>query len=408
MAIAISFENVSKKFYLNPLRPRSWQESLLRLFSREPEGERGNRESFWVLKDLNFEVYQGETVSLIGANGVGKSTLLKLITHIIKPTYGTIQITGRVSALLELGTGFHPDLTGRENIYLGGTLAGLSRSEINKNISEIIDFADIGRFIDVPVRHYSSGMFVRLGFALATHIDPNILIADEVLAVGDESFQKKCLEKIQQIRSRGATVLLVSHSMNVIRSISDRVIWMGEGTIQHIGKPDDVIQAYLTDQKKIYNAGYGSQKGYSQVGKPIKIESVEFFNGHGHNISILETGQKATIRINYLAHERVERPIFGLAIYSSDGTRVNGPNTDTAGLVIDWVEGCGAVEYQVSFLPLLGGTYELTIGVFDHTHTITYDYHDRAFSFTVKQENCKEMYGLVYMPANWRQIQNNH
>ena len=402
MGTAISFENISKKFSLERSRPRSWQEVLLSFSNRRwLIGE--SREQFWVLKNISFEIYQGETVSLIGANGVGKSTLLKLITHIIKPTYGTIHINGRVSALLELGTGFHPDLTGRENIYLGGTLAGLSRSEINKNIPEIINFADIGRFIDVPVRHYSSGMFVRLGFALATHIDPDILIVDEVLAVGDESFQKKCLEKIDDIRKRGATVLFVSHNMNVVRSISNRVVWMKNGTIESSGDPDEVIQAYLADQRTPpTNKNLPGHRFPDN--SVVKIESVEFLNQMGKSVSILETGQPATIRLNYLARERIERPIFGLSIHGKDDVQVTGPNTDTSNLTIDCIEGRGTIEYQINFLPLLGGTYSVTVGIFDHTASIAYDYQDHAFQFTVKQNGTKEIYGLVYIPASWRHI----
>ncbi|HXV98866.1 MAG TPA: ABC transporter ATP-binding protein, partial [Anaerolineae bacterium] len=340
-----------------------------------------------MLKNVSFEVYQGETLSLIGANGAGKSTLFKLLTRIIRPTYGTIEIQGRVSALLELGTGFHPDLTGRENIYLGGTLAGLSQAEVEQNIQAIIDFADIGQFIDAPVRHYSSGMFIRLGFALATHISPDILVVDEVLAVGDVSFQKKCLEKIHQMRHQSVTVILVSHDMSVVRAISDRVLWLKNGLVQAVGSPDEIIQAYLADQRAVGQPGRKLEKRGQEAGKIVEIESVEFLNGSGKSVLTLETGHEATIRINYLAHQRVEMPIFGLAIHSSNGIHVNGPNSDIDDFPIDFIEGRGSVEYEISFLPLLGGTYSITVGVFDRTTTITYDACDRTFSFVVKQSS---------------------
>lgn len=406
MTIAIRFENVSKKFSLEQSRPRSWQETLLNLFQRKTS-EETQESNFWVLKDINFEVYAGETLSVIGANGAGKSTLLKLLTNIIRPTHGTIELNGRVSALLELGTGFHPDLTGRENVYLGGILAGLSRSEIKAQMPNIANFADIGRFMDVPVRHYSSGMFVRLGFALAIHVNPDILIVDEVLAVGDESFQKKCMEKIYETRNRGATVLLVSHGMSVIRSMSDRVIWLQAGQIEKIGEPDEVIRAYMGEQQtkmaeqQVFEAEKVDEK------KVVEVKEVEFFNGESKQVSTLETGQPATIRIHYLAHKRIERPIFGLAIHRQDDVQVNGPNTDIANFAIDYVEGPGVIEYQVNFLPLLNGTYLVTIGVFDNTHTITYDFCDRKFPFTVRQKDIRELYGLIYIPARWRHI-NHH
>ena len=407
MTISIQFKNVSKKFSLESSRPRSLQEIVLNLFSRKRPPET-NGENFWVLKNVSFEVYRGETFSLIGANGAGKSTLLKLLANIIRPTHGTIYINGRISALLELGTNFHPDLTGRENIYLSGNLAGFSRSEIEKSIEAIIDFANIGRFIDAPVRHYSSGMFVRLGFSLATHINPDILIVDEVLAVGDESFQKKCFEKIHEIRYQGTTVLIVSHDMSTIRSISDRVLWMKDGQVQSCGDPDEVIQAYLADQRKIDNEREASHNLKHQTKEKIaEIQKIEFINESGQPISILETGHQATLRINYIAHERIEKPIFGIAIWNNEGVRINGPNTDVAGYVIEYIEGQGVIEYQISFLPLLVGTYWVSVGILDRTHTIIYDFQHRSYHFTVKQGEVKEMHGIVYMPACWRHITNN-
>ncbi len=391
-------------FSLAQSRPRSWQEGLLKLFSRhEPSGAPQER-YFWVLKDIDLEVYQGETVSLIGSNGAGKSTLLKLLANIIRPTHGTIYINGRVAALLELGAGFHLDLTGRENIYLSGSMAGMSRAEVGQRLQDIIEFADIGRFIDVPVRHYSSGMFVRLGFALAIHVNPDILVVDEVLAVGDESFQRKCIEKIHETRHRGATVILVSHNMNVIRAMSDRVVRMKKGRIEQIGKPDEVVQAYLADHQASLS-GKDKTETSGSGNKTVEITHVEFFNGENKPVTVLETGQPAIIRINYIARQRVERPIFGLAIHRSDDIQINGPNTDVANYIIDYIEGCGALEYDISFLPLLSGTYFVTVGVFDSTHTVTYDFCDRAFNFIVQQQaGSKEMYGLVYIPAQWRQV----
>ncbi len=397
---AITFEHVSKKFRLEQSRSRSFQEMLLGLFRRQ-KSPSTTASLFWGLKDVSFTVFPGEMFSIIGPNGAGKSTLLKLLTSIVKPTTGTITINGRISALLELGTGFHPDLTGRENIYLSGAMVGLSRTEVAKNTAEIIDFAGIGQFIDVPVRHYSSGMFVRLGFALATHLDPDILILDEVLAVGDDSFQKKCIKKIRETRRQGTTIIFVSHSMSIVNSISSRVMWLNNGQVQQIGPPEAVIQAYLAAERG--PQGEDTPESPPPPDKVVEIQGVEFINEAGQPVSHLETGQKAAIRINYLAHRPVKNPVFGLAIHKN-GTQINGPNTETAGFKIECLQGAGAVDYQIDFLPLLGGTYSLTVGIFDDTHTITYDARVDNIYFTVTQEITREIYGLVHIPARWRHI----
>ena len=233
----ITFENVSKEFKLSKLRVRSFQEIFVNLFNQEARG----KHQFWALKDVSFSIKAGETVGILGANGSGKSTILKLISRIIDPTQGVIAVSGRLSALLELGAGFHPDLTGRENIYLNGSILGLDRKAMNKKLDAIIAFADIGEFIDVPIRSYSSGMQVRLGFSVAVHVEPEIILVDEVLAVGDYEFQLKCLDRIRQMQKQGVTILFVSHDFRAVENLCTQAIWLEEGKLRAQGDVGKIL-----------------------------------------------------------------------------------------------------------------------------------------------------------------------
>ncbi len=233
----ITFQNVSKEFTLSKLRIRSFQEIFVNIFDKEARG----KQQFWALKDVSFSVKAGETFAVLGANGSGKSTILKLISRIIDPTKGVITVSGRLSALLELGAGFHPDLTGRENIYLNGSILGLNRQAMRKKLADIIAFADIGDFIDVPIRSYSSGMQVRLGFSVAVHVEPEIILVDEVLAVGDYNFQLKCLERIRQMQEQAVTILFVSHDFEAVQNLCDRALWLEEGVLQGQGDVTEIL-----------------------------------------------------------------------------------------------------------------------------------------------------------------------
>jgi lipopolysaccharide transport system ATP-binding protein len=241
----IELHNVSKKFILYHERARSFQAVWLNLF----HGRRNNSwEEFWALRDVNLALEEGDTLAIVGPNGAGKSTLLKLITRIIEPTDGTIIVNGRVSALIELGAGFHPDLTGRDNILLNGSILGFSRQEMLRKFDEIVQFAELEQFIDTELKRWSMGMVMRLGFAIATSVDPNVLITDEVLAVGDEAFQKKCLRRIKGLKEDGKAILFVSHDMAAVRSLCDRALWLDHGVVQTIGPVDQVVARYLQSE----------------------------------------------------------------------------------------------------------------------------------------------------------------
>src|SRR5215212_4902762 len=238
----IEFENVSKRFVLNRDQQDTIQGRFAKLLRRKPTGD-----EFWALRDVSFSVEPGESLGLVGHNGAGKSTALKLMTRILEPTSGHVSMNGRVAALLELGSGFHPDLSGRENVFLNGSLLGFSRREMRAKLPEIIDFAEIGDFIDMEVKHYSSGMYTRLAFAVATAVDPEILITDEVLAVGDEAFQRKCMDRIYRFRQMGKTIIFVSHALETVRTLCDHGVWLDHGQAKLVGAASDVIDAYLTD-----------------------------------------------------------------------------------------------------------------------------------------------------------------
>ncbi|MCO5259305.1 MAG: polysaccharide ABC transporter ATP-binding protein [Crocinitomicaceae bacterium] len=280
--IAIKLEGVSKKYTIGKEKDGSLRGTLASLFSKKSE----KQEEFWALKDVSFEVKKGDVIGIIGRNGAGKSTLLKILSQITRPTEGKIEINGRVASLLEVGTGFHPELTGRENIFLNGTILGMTRKEVQSKFDEIVAFSGIEKFIDTPVKHYSSGMYVRLAFAVAAHLEPEILIIDEVLAVGDAEFQKKCLGKMKDVAGEGRTVLFVSHDLAAVKSLCTRGVLLKDGNLKINSNVTEVIDKYIINsnaQKDYYNADINDLK-YSV----ISIEIKNYNNEINHNFSIQE------------------------------------------------------------------------------------------------------------------------
>jgi lipopolysaccharide transport system ATP-binding protein len=396
--MAIQFDGVSKKFILHRERARSFQELVLHLVRRDS----GSREEFWALRDVSFIVKQGETVGLIGPNGAGKSTALKLISRIIEPTSGRIEVNGRVGALLELGAGFHPDLTGRENIYLNGSILGLSRAQIQRKLDAIISFAELERFIDVPVKHYSSGMYVRLGFSVAVNTDPDMLLVDEVLAVGDAAFQRKCLERINHLRQQGVTILFVSHSAETVRAVCPRVLWLDRGRLVSDGSAEAVVARYLTHSWAAEEGSRGLEPEDDRRwgSGEVQIVGVHLLDGRDQERQLFHVGEPLTVEIRYRATRRVERPIFGLAIHRDDGTHITGPNTQFAGHEIPHVEGDGTIRYTVSSLPLLEGKYYISVSAHNWEDTQGFDYHDRLYVFRVLPSE-GERYGIVTLNGEW-------
>lgn len=410
----IEFNNVSKRFTLHREKRNSFQERVVNLFR-----PRGAGETFWALRDVSFEVAPGETLGLIGHNGSGKSTTLKLISRILEPTSGTLHVRGRISALLELGSGFHPDLSGRDNIFLNGSLLGFGRADMQRRVDEIIEFAELGPFIDTPVKHYSSGMYMRLGFAIATAVDPDILITDEVLAVGDEAFQRKCMDRIFEHRQQGRTILFVSHSLDAVRNLCTSAVWLDHGVVKAAGDTMLTIDAYLRwtnaqEQERLEREqarrdaepkqprGPSPDDGPRWGSREIEITSVEFLDAQGRSPRAFETGAPLTIRLHYLAHQPIEEPVFGLAIHHANGFHINGPNTRFGGLSLGALSGSGYVDYTIDALPLLAGGYVLTAAVYDTTMTHGFDHHERMYRFVVQTKSVAERWGSVYIPGHWR------
>lgn len=442
----IKFSNVSKRFVLHHERPNSFQGMLTSLFGRRTDAltRRGaaagpRNETFWALREANFGIYAGEAVGIIGENGSGKSTTLKLVTRILTPTSGTVTVDGRVSALLELGAGFHHDLTGRENVYLNGSLLGFSRKQMDGKLEQIIDFSELRQFIDTPVKHYSSGMYMRLGFAVAISMEPDILITDEVLAVGDEDFQRKCLAKIGDFRRAGKTIIFVSHALEAVRGLCSRAIWIDHGHVREDGPASDVVDKYLhfSNEKQrnrlaeesrhhsgpvpLPSALEGEQEQAQELvvedrrlGPPpigsanrwgnqeAQISGVYFIDSKGKQQSLYQTGDEMTIRIAYDAPQQVALPTFGLAIYKLGQVQVNGPNNKFAHAPIPYIHGKGYVDYKIAKLPLLEGHFDVAVSIYDNELINCLDYHDHWYTFDVQPELGGERYGLIQVDAAWQ------
>lgn len=415
MSTAIRLANVSKRFTLHHRRSRSFQQLFLELFKSNhrrlgpettaisPTLKEEPKEAFWALRDVSFSVEKGQTVGIIGPNAAGKSTVLKLISRIIEPTSGEIEVNGRVSALLELGAGFHPELTGRENIFLNGSILGLSRSEIEQRMDEIIAFAELERFIDMPVRHYSSGMYMRLGFSVAVHTEPDIVLVDEVLAVGDAAFQRKCLEEFHALRQRGITVLFVSHSAETVRQLCSRAIWLDEGQIVAGGPVEPVVARYL-DQTWRNKSGIvtTSEEDQRRWGTSrVRISQARLLDEKGKERQSFRSGEPLIIEMQYLASEPIERPVFGVGIHRQDDLHIAGPNTQFSGFGIPSIEGEGVVRYRVDRLPLLEGLYSVSLAIRNWEDTEMFDYCDRLHAFRIVAPESGQQYGILALDGTW-------
>jgi lipopolysaccharide transport system ATP-binding protein len=399
----IQFENVSKMFTFSKEKTQTFLETLISPFRKSPVKEPIRH--LWALDDVSFDIYPGQSVGIVGRNGSGKSTALKLVTRIIKPTEGRIFVNGKVSALLELGAGFHPDLTGRENIYLNASLLGLSRRDVNVHFDDIVAFSELGEFINMPVKHYSSGMYMRLGFSVAIHIQPDILIVDEILAVGDQAFQTKCLDRIHQMKAQGVTFIMVSHNLNIVRRMCDHLIWLENGKLQQAGLVDEVAELYQaytyqneSDQLEQDDAAASVKRDSGSV---VEITAVRILNKDGKEEKNFNTGEQLVVEMTYFAHKPIPNPQFGLAIHRHDGLHINGPNTRIAGLDMGLVEGAGVVRYCIPELPLTPARYRVTTAVHDSRYNIVYDVHHQAYSFRVVADGAEEIYGAFEIPAVW-------
>lgn len=325
-----------------------------------------HRTAFTAVDDVALTIEAGSTVGLMGANGSGKSTLLKLIGGIVSPTRGTVQTRGRMAALLELGAGFHPDLSGRENVYLNASLLGLSRDQITERFDDILEFSGIGEFINTAVKFYSSGMYVRLAFAVAVHTDPDILLVDEVLAVGDEAFQRKCMDRIAQFRQEGRTIILVSHSANQVQELCDRGIVLSHGEVVFDGDTNEAVRAL----RNVLEGRRADEAAPEETRHPIQVKSIELLDGAGEPTKEISTDASLTIRINVDGLHRIERWEVGFSIDTPLGHMVMASNTEMLGVTLDPIDGPRSVDLTISSVHLGAGQYYVNAnaaGVSEHS-----------------------------------------
>lgn len=315
---------------------------------------------FWALKDVSFEVGRGEVLGVIGRNGAGKSTLLKVLTRITEPTQGRIEMHGRCGSLLEVGTGFHPELTGRENVYLNGAILGMRRTEIDRKFDEIVEFSEISKFLDTPVKRYSSGMYVRLAFAVAAHLEPEILIVDEVLAVGDVAFQKKCLGKMGDAASSGATVLLVSHNMAAIESLCERAILLEQGELVTVGQTEDVVNKYLEVATTVASQDLAERTDRQGDGR-LRFLSMSYLVGNGQPLQVVQCGQDVEFVARYSTTQDLRNVNTSIGVYSQSGQCLIMLDSDMAGSDFASIPRDGLFRCRVKRLPLSPGRYYLNL-----------------------------------------------
>jgi len=403
--ISIEVKDVKKKFKIYYDKGNSLKEKIL-------FHARNRYEDHWVLKGIDFSIKKGEAVGLIGRNGCGKSTTLKLINRIMYPTSGTITVNGRVSSLIELGAGFHQDMSGRENIYTNAAIFGMTKGEIDEKIDDIIQFSELGEHIDNPVRTYSSGMYMRLGFSVAINVKADILLIDEILAVGDVSFQKKCFEKLQEIKSNGVTIVIVSHSMGQIEAICDRAIWLENGEIKEDGRPSVVGTHYNSSmeaerlgkeekkEQKVLKGGFAEKSSRIGNGKAIYTK-IRLGNEQGNGIKTFRMCDKFELFLEYEMLEEVTDNIdFRICIIRNDGAQCYGSST-IGERQERHLSKKGKIKFMIERLDLLPGKYRLDISMKLKDGTILdYIYYAQEFYITENDEYIGE-FGVVSMPHKW-------
>lgn len=394
--IDLQFKDVSKKYFV---RRESEPDADAHPLVRKLRALRLRRQEYWAVRDVSFEVRRGEALGIIGHNGAGKSTILKLLSNITTPTSGEIMINGRLSALIEVGSGFHPELTGRENIYLNGSILGMRRREITEKLDSIVDFAGVSQFIDAPVKRYSSGMYVRLGFSIAAHLDPDILLLDEVLAVGDAAFQAKCLQRINELRQAGTTIVFISHDLGAVEGVCDRVLLMQQGKIAAIGAAHDVIAEYQRSTTTLVSSKPSNPQSSAQR-KKVDLVSITFSDSEGCEALTFFTGEPLTTRIEYVAHERVREVVFGVYIHSLDGADHCQFTTNLNNESINLESGPGAIEFSCAELGLQPGSYYADIAVEQYGESDFLDAKYHCTSFRVNPG--KIVWGSFYTSHQWR------
>ncbi len=387
--IAISARDLGKCYRVRGHAPPTLFGALTGLGRRRPA------DRFWALRKVSFDIPRGRTVGVIGPNGSGKSSLLGLVAGTISPTEGAVRAEGRISSLLELGAGFHPDLTGRENVYLNAAILGIAREDVRRRFDHIVEFAGLREFIDQPVKHYSSGMYVRLGFAVAVEMDPDILLVDEVLAVGDIAFQLKCLDRIRDFQRRGKTLLFVTHALQTVEEFCDEAFLVHRGALVERGRPDEVIlrylRSYMGEGGMIFTQEFGT--------RDVEIRGVRMLDADGRETGIFETGRPMVVEISYTARRPVRDAVFGFSIKTGNGMYVFGSNTQILGLPAARLEGDGRARLSLDPLTLMQGSFILSLAIHSSDHATQYHRREDWYPFAVR--NPTGTLGLFHLNSRW-------
>ncbi|MHB1010032.1 MAG: ABC transporter ATP-binding protein [Propionibacteriaceae bacterium] len=396
---AIVVNDVSKSFRIYRDRQRSLKATVIK-------GGRARYDEFWALRDVDLEIHQGKTFGLLGNNGSGKSTLLKCMARILQPNKGSITHVGRMAAMLEVGSGFHPELSGRDNVYLNGAILGMSKAEIDRKFDSIVDFSGVGEFIDQPVKNYSSGMYVRLGFAVSIHVEPDVLLVDEVLAVGDMAFQEKCTQKFADLRREGRTVVVVSHAIDQMRTFCDEAAWLRKGQLMGVGRAQDVIDEYADqahDTISPEDAAAEHVKGHVGSGE-VTIDRFEV-RTNGQEVDHVRTGDDVTIRMHFTCHKPLEKPVFGFEIEHETGFVVWGhTSTDGDFSFPNLVPGRGSVDVVIPRMPLRPGVFAINGGVAAVGRARGVEQVRRAHSFSVRRGEPAETAGVAVMHSRFENL----
>jgi ABC-2 type transport system ATP-binding protein len=401
MAAAIEIIEVTKHFRLYQEKLQSVKERIIKL-GRAPY------EDFYALRDVSFEVAEGQTTGLLGHNGSGKSTLLKCVAGTLRPSSGTIRTRGRVAALLELGAGFHPELSGRENVYLNGSILGFSKADVERIFDDVVEFAEIAPFIDMQVKHYSSGMTARLGYALAIHVDPDIVLVDEVLAVGDESFQRKCLERVREMQAEGRTILVVTHAPDLLRQVCQVGAVLDRGELIAFDEPGPAIRAF---RDSLVRRGIMMEEELDEIDQEaldarLLSRAVHFTDVRVEypdtSADFILPGSPVRVHCRYEAPEKVDDVVFAMNLIDEEGRLMMGVNSDLVGVPIDEVHGTGEVVFDLAHVPLLDGDYEISLGI--HSHDVGEEYDHIEGQHRIQVMNPTKVMGRVQFPLSIRHI----
>ena len=409
MEKSIVVHGLGKKFrQYHADRPRRLSE----IFVKGPKKIRPKK-IIWGLRNVSFEVKTGKIMGVIGRNGSGKSTLLRLIGGVYLPDEGSVRVKGRIGALLDLGTGFQSDLTGKENVYISGVIAGLSRKTIRKRFESIVDFSELEQYIDYPLRTYSSGMIMRLAFAVAVHIEPEVLIIDEVLAVGDLSFQNKCLQQLSQFKKKGCTIFLVSHDLEKVENFCDEVLWLQDGKIAAKGNPKDTVTKYFSSmaketqkqtllkkatEKKSSNSKLILEK--NRFGSlEAEITNVRILDSSGYPTSVISNGAPLSVEIEYYSNKVIYSPIFGVDINQENNMVYLSVNTISTGQTINKIQNKGKITLHIDRLDLNSGEYFITVGIYEKNWSYAYDYHWKVYAISIQSKF--NLAGIISPPHRW-------